>query len=43
MKFKQYIIDSEKCPDGEQWCDKKKKCVPIGSGDGEGKRKRKNK
>ena len=28
------------CPDGQQWCTKTKKCVPIGSGDGNGPRKK---
>lgn len=27
------------CPEGQQWCSKRKKCVPIGSGDGDGPRK----
>jgi len=29
-----------KCPKGQQWCSKTKKCVPIGSGDREGPRKK---
>lgn len=29
-----------KCPEGQQWCPKTKKCVPVGSGDREGPRKK---
>jgi len=34
-----YSVEEEKkCPEGQQWCPIKKKCVPIGSGDRQGPR-----
>jgi len=39
MRFKKYLSDMKKCPKGEQWCNKSKKCVPIGSGNRDGERK----
>jgi len=43
--FKEILSEEEKeikkekeCPEGQHWCPKELKCVPIGSGDGEGPR-----
>ena len=33
-------VVSKQCPEGQQWCSKTKKCVPIGSGDRNGPRKK---
>jgi len=40
--IKQFLTEQEepKCPEGQHWCTKSNKCIPIGSGGGEGPRRK---